>query len=234
MIGTFTNCATILIGSFVGSRLKNGLPDKYKSTMMNCMGLAATILGINAAVSNMPKSEYPVLFIISLAIGGLVGQWLDLDGKFQKLAGKLSGGSNLAQGLTTAVLLFCIGTFSILGPIQSALQGDHTYLFTNATLDLVTSMVLAASFGFGIALSAGILFLWQGSIYLLAGVIAPFVTPVLMAEISIIGGILIFSSGLGILEIKKINTINLLPALLVPPVYFALLNLYEQVRMLIT
>ncbi|MBE6987674.1 MAG: DUF554 domain-containing protein [Ruminococcaceae bacterium] len=224
MIGTITNCCTILTGSFIGSRLKNGLPDKFKSTMMTCMGLAATVLGINSVANNMPNSTMPVLFIISLAIGGLLGQWIDIDSKFQKLTNKF-GKEGLAQGLSTAVLLFCIGTLSILGPIESALNNNHTYLFTNATLDLVTSMVLAATFGFGIALSAIVLFCWQGSIYLLAGIIAPYVTPELMCEISIIGGILIFSSGLSILEIKKINTINLLPALIVPPIFFVVKSL---------
>ncbi|MBQ7087395.1 MAG: DUF554 domain-containing protein [Clostridia bacterium] len=224
MIGTITNCCTILTGSFIGSRLKNGLPDKFKNTMMTCMGLAATVLGINSVANNMPNSTAPVLFIISLAIGGLLGQWIDIDSKFQKLTNKF-GKEGLAQGLSTAVLLFCIGTLSILGPIESALNNNHTYLFTNATLDLVTSMVLAATFGFGIALSAIVLFCWQGSIYLLAGVIAPYVTPELMCEISIIGGILIFSSGLSILEIKKINTINLLPALIVPPIFFVVKSL---------
>ena len=224
MIGTITNCCTILTGSFIGSRLKNGLPDKFKNTMMTCMGLAATVLGINSVANNMPNSTMPVLFIISLAIGGILGQWIDIDSKFQKLTNRF-GKEGLAQGLSTAVLLFCIGTLSILGPIESALNDNHTYLFTNATLDLVTSMVLAATFGFGIALSAIVLFCWQGSIYLLAGVIAPYMTPELMCEISIIGGILIFSSGLSILEIKKINTINLLPALIVPPVVFVLKSL---------
>ncbi|MBR4879648.1 MAG: DUF554 domain-containing protein [Clostridia bacterium] len=224
MVGTITNCCTILVGSFVGSRLKNGLPDKFKNTMMTCMGLAATVLGINSVANNMPNSTLPVLFIISLAIGGIIGQWIDIDSKFQKLTNKF-GKEGLAQGLSTAVLLFCIGTLSILGPIESALNNNHTYLFTNATLDLVTSMVLAATFGFGIALSAIVLFCWQGSIYLLAGIIAPYVTPELMCEISIIGGILIFSSGLSILEIKKINTINLLPALIVPPVVFVIKSL---------
>ena len=224
MIGTITNCCTILTGSFIGSRLKNGLPDKFKNTMMTCMGLAATVLGINSDANNMPNSTMPVLFIISLAIGGILGQWIDIDSKFQKLTNRF-GKEGLAQGLSTAVLLFCIGTLSILGPIESALNNNHTYLFTNATLDLVTSMVLAATFGFGIALSAIVLFCWQGSIYLLAGVIAPYMTPELMCEISIIGGILIFSSGLSILEIKKINTINLLPALIVPPIFFVLKSL---------
>lgn len=224
MIGTFTNCATIIIGSFIGSRLKNGLPAKYKDIMMTGMGLAASMLGINAVAGNMPNSTFPVLFIISLAIGGLIGQKLEIDDKFQSVANKF-GKDGLARGLSTAVLLFCIGTLSILGPIQSALYGDHTYLFTNATLDLVTSMVLAANFGFGISLAAVVLFFWQGSIYLLAGLLTPFLTPELMCEISIIGGILIFSSGISILEIKKIPTINLLPALLVPPVFFIIKNL---------
>ena len=224
MIGTFTNCATIIIGSFIGSRLKNGLHAKYKDIMMTSMGLAASMLGINAVAGNMPNSTFPVLFIISLAIGGLIGQKLEIDDKFQSVTNKF-GKDGLARGLSTAVLLFCIGTLSILGPIQSALYGDHTYLFTNATLDLVTSMVLAANFGFGIALAAVVLFFWQGSIYLLAGLLSPFLTPELMCEISIIGGILIFSSGISILEIKKIPTINLLPALLVPPVFFIIKNL---------
>lgn len=224
MIGTFTNCGTIILGSFIGSRLKNGLPDKFKATMMDCMGLAATALGINSIAVNMPKSSYPVLFIISLALGGLLGQWLDINTSFQRLASRL-GKEGLAQGLMTAVLLFCIGTLSILGPIESALNGNNTFLFTNATLDLVTSMVLSATFGFGIALSAIVLFCWQGSIYLLAGIISPFVTPELMCEISIIGGILILSSGLSILGIKKFETVNLLPALLFAPLFFAFLHL---------
>lgn len=126
---------------------------------------------------------------------------------------KISKGSNLAQGLSTAILLYCAGTLSILGPIQSALQGDNTYLFTNAILDGITSIVLSSTFGIGIALAAIILFCWQGAIYLLAGLIAPFITDTLMTEISLVGGVLIFASGLGILGIKKIKTLNLLPAL---------------------
>jgi uncharacterized membrane protein YqgA involved in biofilm formation len=169
----------------------------------------------------MPDSQYPVLFIVSLAAGSLTGTILDINGRFQNLAGKF-GTSQLAQGLATAVLLFCIGTLSILGPIQSALYNDHTYLLTNATLDFVTSMVLASTYGIGIALSAIVLFLWQGSIYLCAGFLAPFLSAELLTEISIIGGILIASSGIGILGIKDCKTLNMLPALLVPAVWFLL------------
>ena len=137
------------------------------------MGLAAAGVGINAIAKNMPDSEYPVLFIISLALGSLIGTKLDIDGAFNRLTGK-SGNQNLGQGLSTAILLFCIGTLSILGPIESAVSGNNTFLFTNGTLDLVTSMVLASTYGIGIALSAAVLFLWQGGIYLAASVSAEF------------------------------------------------------------
>ena len=170
MIGTLVNCATILTGSFIGSRLKKGIREEHQEIMMQAMGLAATALGINAIVKYMPQSEYPVLFIVSLALGGLLGEKIHLEDKFKKFVTGFSNG-NLAQGLSTAILLFCVGTLSILGPMESALRGDNTYLFTNAMLDFVTSSVLASTFGFGIALAAIVLFFWQG-IFLLPGTAA--------------------------------------------------------------
>ncbi|MBS5283668.1 MAG: DUF554 domain-containing protein [Clostridiales bacterium] len=226
MIGTIANAGTILIGSVIGSSLKKGIGERYKTVMMDSMGLAATALGVNSIVQAMPQSEYHVLFIVSLALGGVIGTRLDLAAAFERAVGKLSGGSDLAQGLSTAILLFCAGTLSILGPMQSALQGDNTYLFTNTILDGITSIVLSSTFGLGMALAAVILFCWQGSIYLLAQFIEPFITDALMTEISLVGGILILSSGLGILGIKKIKTLNLLPALLVPPVAVTILSAF--------
>lgn len=217
MIGTIANTATILAGSLVGSRLKSGLGEKYKEALMNGMGLAATLLGVNSVVQAMPESRYSVLFIVSLAVGGVLGTAISLDILFQKAVNRLplAGGSELGKGLSTAILLFCAGTLSILGPMESALKGDNTYLFTNAVLDGITSTVLASTFGIGIALAALVLFCWQGAIYLLAGAIAPYVTSDLLTELSLVGGALIFSSGLGILGIKQIKTLNYLPALAV-------------------
>ena len=217
MIGTIANTATILAGSLVGSRLKSGLGEKYKEALMNGMGLAATLLGVNSVVQAMPESRYSVLFIVSLAVGGVLGTAISLDTLFQKAVNRLplAGVSELGKGLSTAILLFCAGTLSILGPMESALKGDNTYLFTNAVLDGITSTVLASTFGIGIALAALVLFCWQGAIYLLAGAIAPYVTSDLLTELSLVGGALIFSSGLGILGIKQIKTLNYLPALAV-------------------
>ncbi len=115
MIGTITNAATILTGSVIGSVVKKGIKEEYQGALFDAMGLAAAAVGINSLVSNMPDSQYPVLFIVSLAIGSLVGTVLDIDGRFKRLTGKFSK-SNLGEGLATAILLFCIGTLSILGP----------------------------------------------------------------------------------------------------------------------
>ena len=125
--------------------------------------------------------------------------------------------------------MYCIGTLSILGPINAALYGDNTYLFTNATLDLVTSMALASTYGFGMATAAGVLFCWQGLIYRCAGWLEPVLSGGLMTEISLVGGFLIAASGLGILKIKDMKTLNMLPSLFVPAIWFALVALYNLI-----
>lgn len=226
MIGTIVNTCSIVTGSIIGSLLGKGIGKKYEEALFDGLGLATIGLGANAFVSNMGKVGYPVLFIASIALGTLIGTYIDVDGQFNKLLAKAkTSNSRLAEGLSTAILLFCIGTLSILGPIESRLNGNNTYLFTNATLDFISSMIFASAYGLGIAAAAAVLFCWQGSIYLFAGYIAPYMTPSLMAEISVIGGIFLLSSGFGILHVKSIKTLNMLPALLVPPVFYTIVNL---------
>ena len=224
MTGTIVNTCTILAGSLIGSIFKKGIKEEQQNALYTAMGLAATGLGINAVVQNMPDSRYPVLFIVSLALGSLIGTVLNIDGQFQKLTNRFSGG-NLSKGLSTGILLFCIGTLSILGPVQSALYGDHTYLFTNATLDFVTSMVLSSTYGIGMALSAGVLFCWQGMIYGAALLMGNFMTADMMTELSVVGGFLIASSGLSILNIKDCKTMNMLPSLLIPVFFCGIMGL---------
>lgn len=226
MLGTIVNTVTILTGSIIGSVVKKGINEKYQSALFNAMGLAAVAIGINAVVSHMPSSNYPVLFIVSLALGSLIGTILDLDGRFQGLVGKFSK-SNLGEGLGTGILLYCIGTLSILGPVMSAVYDDNTYLFTNATLDFVTSMVLASTYGIGMILAAPVLFCWQGAIYLVAKYLsATFFSDDLLTELSVVGGILIAASGLSILKIKDCKTMNMLPALLVPIVFLIVKGIF--------
>lgn len=134
--------------------------------------------------------------------------------------------TNLAEGITTAILLCCVGTLAMMGPVMSALYGDNTYLMTAATLNLVTMIVLASSYGFGTALTAIVVFIWMTSIYGIAMLSRNFISDELISEVSLVGGILIAASGLGILHIKDCKTINLLPALFMPMIFFALKALF--------
>lgn len=219
MIGTLVNVGTIIAGSLIGGLVKKVIKEEYSQCLFTAMGLAAFVLGINAVVQNMPDSKYPVLFIASLALGSLIGTILRLDERINRLSAGKSGDGKLGQGIITGTLLFCIGTLSILGPVQSALYQDHTFLFTNAMLDFVTSMVLASTYGIGIMATAAILFCWQGSIYGLTLLVGDFITQTMMTELSIVGGILILSSGLSILGIKDCKTLNMLPALAMPVIW---------------
>lgn len=223
MTGTIVNTAAIIVGTVVGALLNRGIKEKYKEGLYDALGLVSIAIGLNATISNLPKSEYPVLFILSMAIGCVVGIKLDIDGRFHRLIEKRSksnGGRSLADGLATAILLYCIGPLSMLGPVISALKGDHTFLFTNATLDLVTSAVFASTYGIGMILAAPVLFIWQGLFYVTAQVSSQSVSDALMAELLIIGGLMIMGSGLSLLRLKDCKTLNLLPALLVPIIWF--------------
>lgn len=237
MLGSIVNATTIMIGSAFGAMAGSKINETYRTALFNALGLACLILGMNASLTNMPKSEYPVMCIISLAIGALIGTKCDFAGRLDRYqqrraearqrAGKQK--AELTEGLTTGLLLFCIGTFSIIGPVLSCLspsmgwdfnEPGNTFLYTNATLDLVSSAVLAAVYGWGMMLAAPVLFCWQSIFYLIAYAFGSGMPEPMRVEISIVGGVLILSSGLSILDIKDCKTINLLPSLLVPVIFY--------------
>lgn len=288
MLGTIVNTGTILIGGAFGAIAREGIGEKYRNTLFNALGLACLVLGMNASQPNIAKSEYPVMFILSLAIGGVIGTRLDLAGRIERMNARLnaktrqrteketskdkgketykkvrstyegatkineeikkvdeqtrntgkgaskieveaSKADNRLNGLVTGLLLYCIGTFSIVGPLLSCLSPSqgwdlsepaNTFLYTNATLDLVTSAVLAATYGWIMLWAAPVLFCWQGMFYLIAYYFSSGMPEPMRTELSIVGGVLIVSSGLAILGIKDCKTVNLLPSLLVPVVFY--------------
>ena len=231
MIGTIVNTCTIVIGTLLGVALHKGIKDRYKTALHDALGLACFAIGLNAVVTNLPKSQYPVLFIAAIAIGTVAGVALDLDARVKRLINSkqaASSSSSLANGLTTATLVYCIGPLSMLGPVISALQGDNTFLFTNATLDLVTATVFGSTYGIGMLLAAPVLFLWQGLFYCVALLSSAAVSDALMAELLIVGGLLITASGLSLLRIRDCHVLNMLPSLLVPPLWFLLVGLMGQ------
>ncbi|MBP2058034.1 putative membrane protein YqgA involved in biofilm formation [Lactobacillus colini] len=221
MIGTIANTCAILFGTTIGCIAKGGIKQKYEDILYIAMGLAALGIGLENVVNNMPKSTYPVLFIVSLALGAIIGTWLDIDKHYNNLVKHFGGKSATGKGIATGILLYCIGALSIVGPVMAAVKGEYTMLFTNATLDFITSIILGASFGWGMLVCAPVLFCWQGSIYLVAKFLsASFFSGPLVIEISIVGGFLIATTGISLLKLRNIKTLNLLPSLLVPIIFF--------------
>ena len=223
MLGTIVNTCTIIVGTIVGTVLHNGVKERYRRVLYDGLGLASIAIGLNATISHMHESQYPVLFIIAIALGGVVGTALDIDARFRRLIDRRTakylkegkeakGSTSLADGLITAMLLYCIGPLSMLGPVMSALKGDNTLLFTNATLDLVSAVVFASTYGIGMLLAAPVLFLWQGLFYVVALLSSQEVSDALMNELLIVGGLLIMGSGLSLLNLKDCKTLNLLPS----------------------
>ena len=222
MIGTYLNTLAILVGTGIGCLLHGGIKPRYQEALYLAIGLAALGIGLENVVNNMQKSHYPVLFIVSIACGAVLGTWGNLDECFNRLVNRHSQ-SQLGRGLSTGILLYCIGALSIVGPVMAAVKHDPTMLFTNATLDLISSVILGASSGVGMMLAAPVLFCWQGGIYLVAKYLSTsFFSASFITEISIVGGLLIAASGISLLKLREIKTVNLLPALLIPVLFFLL------------
>ena len=224
MFAIIINAVAVVVGSAIGALFRKSISEKYINVLNTAMGLCALVLGVNVAIENMQKTQYPVLFIFYLSMGGLLGTVLKFDQRMESTTRKMSS-SNLSQGITTAVLLCCVGTLAMMGPVMSALYGDDTYLMTAATLNLVTMIVVASSYGFGVVITSVIVLVWMSSIYGIAMLSRTFISEELIAEVSLVGGILIAASGLGVLHIKDCKTINLLPALFMPILFFAIKSL---------
>ena len=226
MLGTIVNVIAVLAGSFTGLFIKGGIKERYRVIVMEALGLCILFVGASSALGGMFKDgANPVLFIVSMALGSLLGEFLGIEKGLDKLGGflqdKLGGAeSNIAQGFVTASLTFCVGSMAILGSFESGIQGVHTTLFTKSMLDGVAAVIFASSLGIGVVFSAVSVFLYQGSLTLFASFLQPYLTADMIREISIVGGIMIFGLGLNMLGLKKIKIGNMLPALLIPVIYY--------------
>jgi uncharacterized protein len=216
MLGTIVNTATIVAGATIGSFLNKGIEERYKERTIQGMGFVAMAIGISNISKGMTLIDNPIVFILSIGIGSILGEWINLDKKIDLISKKYEGSKNPVQGIVIGVVLFCVGALSIIGPIESAIRGDNTMLYANAVLDGITSVILSINYGISIALVGVILFLWQGSIYLGASTMQNLVTPELLNQLTILGGIFILATGINILGMAKIKILNFLPALLIP------------------
>ena len=178
-------------------------------------------------VANLPKSHYPILFIVSMAIGFPLGTYLQLDDRSNHwLNSRFS--TKVGEGIPPSSFLDCIGPLAILGPVYAATSGNQTMLYTNAMFTLVCAIIFGAGFGWGMLLETPIIFVWLSLIFLIAKFLsASFFSPAFIVEMSIVGGFLIVAAGLSLLKIRQFKTVDMLPAFLVPVIFFILLNVIK-------
>lgn len=226
MLGTIVNALAIAIGGLIGLMLRGGMKPRYKDIIISVLGLSVAFIGISTALGGLLSGEAEaILYIVSLVIGSIIGETLKIEEKLESVGDIIqnkigSKGGNVSQGFVTASLTFCVGTMAILGSIESGIQGVHTTLFTKSVLDGVTSIIFASTLGIGVLFSAVSVFLYQGALTMLASVVQQYMTAAMMREISIIGGIMIFALGCNMLEIRRFKVGNMLPAILVPVIYY--------------
>ncbi len=249
MLGTLVNSAAIVLGGAIGLLLKKGLPRKMADTLMVGLGLCTLYIGISGCL----EGENTLVLIVSMVIGTILGEAIDLDDKINRLgnflerkfAGKKNGAGgatkekeenasdgraigastvevpqarkvSLAEGFVTSSLLFCVGAMAIVGSLQSGLTGNHETLYAKSVLDFVAAIIFASTLGAGVMLSASLLFLYQGSITLLAQFIELFLTDPVIAEMNCVGNVIIIGLAMNMLGISKFKVMNFVPAIFLP------------------
>ena len=216
MIGTIVNTAAVAAGGIIGILLKKKMPERVTSIYFQAIGLFTMAIGMSMAV----KMEHILIVVASLALGSLLGEWMNIENWVNTLGENFKqrfriGSEQFSEGLTTAFLLFCVGSMTILGTIQEGTGGSPDLLYTKSLMDFFSSMLLASAFGVSVALSAIPLFIFQASLTLIAMFAGSFFTPGIILELTSVGGILLVGLGLNILHIINLRVMNMLPALVV-------------------
>ena len=229
MAGVLVNVITVLVGSLVGLLFKKGIPERVSKAVMLGLGACSLYIGMSGSLCG----ENVLILIVSVVLGAITGTLLDIDGAINRLAEsvenkfkKAGKKTSVAEGLVTSTLLFCVGSMTVTGSIQAGLTGDNSVLITKATLDLVSSMLLASSLGIGVLLSAGTVFVIQGGLVLLAGVISPFMSAGAINEMTCAGSLLIVMIGTNLMGITKIKVADYLPAILFAPIIYNIAALF--------
>jgi len=229
MFGVIVNVITVIVGACVGLLFKKGIPERVSQAAMTGLGACTLYIGISGSLSG----ENVLILIASVVLGAITGTLLNIDGAINTLAEKVEAKFkkegkqvSLAEGLVTATLLFCVGSMTVTGSIQAGLTGDHSVLITKATLDLVSAMMLSSSLGAGVLLSAVSVLVIQGSLVLLAGLIAPFMTAGAINEMTCAGSLLIVMIGTNLMGITKIKVADYLPAILFAPILYNIVSLF--------
>lgn len=220
MLGTIVNTVAVIIGGTIGMFLQKGLSQRLSDTIMKGLGLCTLYLGISGSL----KGENSLILIISMVAGALIGEGVDLDKRLNQFGGWLESRFkskegqkiSIAEGFVTASLLFCVGAMTIVGSLQSGLTGNHEMLFNKSVLDCVAAVIFASSLGIGVIFSAAFVFVYQGTITLLAQWVSPILTDNIINEMTCVGSVIIAGLALNMLGIAKLKVMNYVPAIFIP------------------
>ncbi|TGE34127.1 DUF554 domain-containing protein [Desulfosporosinus sp. Sb-LF] len=218
MLGTIVNTLAIVFGGVMGLLFGHALPERMKKTVIQGIGLAVLLIGGSMAM----QTKNPIIVIMSLVLGGVLGEWVNIELRLQHFGewlerkfSKNGQESGFTKAFVATSLIYCVGAMAIMGSLESGLTGKHNILFAKSMLDGISALVFASSMGTGVLVSALPVFVYQGGITLAAGLLQGVFSSQVIAEMGATGGLLILGIGFNILEIKEIKVGNLLPAIFI-------------------
>lgn len=229
MTGTIINSVAILLAGFIGCFIKKAIPEKIEKPVMDMIGVSVFLIALLGffstaltIVDGKIKSNGEIMMLVCLALGVAIGELLCIDDKINALGSKIenkAGIDGFAKGFVTASLLFCVGAMAIFGSLKDGISGDSSVLIVKSMIDGITSFILSASLGIGVAFSGISVFIYQGAIAMLAAYIQPFVTDAMMMNICIVGYAIVMVIGTNMMGITKIKLANTLPAMVLAVLY---------------
>ncbi len=228
MVGTIINVGSIVAGSLVGVAVGSRLPERVRQTVLNGLGLLTLLVGLQMALG----TKNVMIVLGAILLGGILGEMLSLHdglerlGTFLQTALAKDRNPLFGEGFVTASLVFCIGPMAILGSIQDGMTGDYRLLAVKSALDGFAAVAFAASLGWGVALSAVSILLYQGGLTLFASTLARVLTEPMIVEMTATGGLIIVGISLRLLDLKDVRLASFLPALAIAPLIVALLALF--------
>lgn len=214
--GTVVNFVTVILGASVGLLLRRGFPETVKNVLMTALALCTLYIGVDGVIG---KAVQPLVLIVSMTLGTVLGTVLHLDDGLQALARRFENrfsakaqSGTVAEGLISATLLFCVGAMTLVGAIQSGTVGNNDLLYTKSLLDFVSAVALASTLGIGVLLSAVPVLILEGGLTLLASLLQPILTEKMIVHLSAVGSLVIIALALNMLKLTKIKVVDLLPA----------------------
>jgi len=229
MLGTWVNCIAVILGGSIGLVVKKGISEKLSTSIMSALALCVLYIGISGAL----EGQNVLIVILSIALGALLGEWLDLDEKVKRLGdileekvGKNGEKGSVSKGFVAASLLFCVGAMTIVGSLQSGISGNHETLFAKSLMDGIAAIVLASTFGVGVLFSALFVLVYQGAITICATLLEPILTDTIINEMTCVGSLLIMGLGFNMLKITNLKVMNYIPGIFIPIAIYWIMELF--------